>query len=219
MLKIVVCVSLILLKYIFLPVSFASKERVSMSDDQPSEMMVELYRDLISKIAFKDDSVCIALLEKNVDLLVFPEEWNASLFLEACREGKVKTADFFLRSGVDIDSVEGKLTVLNRAVGNGNIEMVKFLLERGANPTLGRNLITAASGSGVGQEREAILKLLLEYGGNPNVVYAMFGDKSNARTVLDFASSDSPVRKILLEHGAKTAAEILKENPNVEIVD
>jgi ankyrin repeat protein len=80
-------------------------------------------------------------------------------------------------------------------------------------------LITAASGSGVGQEREAILKLLLEYGGNPNVVYAMFGDKSNARTVLDFASSDSPVRKILLEHGAKTAAEILKENPNVEIVD
>jgi len=190
-----------------------------MSDDQPSEMMVELYRDLRNKITFKDDSVCIALLEKNVDLLVFPEEWNASLFLEACREGKVKTADFFLRSGVDIDSVEGKLTVLNRAVGNGNIEMVKFLLERGANPTLGRSLITAASGSGVGQEREAILKLLLEYGGNPNVVYSMFGDKSNARTVLDFASSDSPVRKILLEHGAKTAAEILKENPNVEIVD
>jgi ankyrin repeat protein len=186
-----------------------------MSDDQPSEMMDELYRNLRSEIAFKDDSICIALLEKKV----FPEEWNASLFLEACRKGKVKTADFFLRSGVDIDSVEGKLTVLNRAVGNGNIEMVKFLLERGANPTLGRNLITAASGSGVGQEREAILKLLLEYGGNPNVVYSMFGDKSNARTVLDFASSDSPVRKILLEHDAKTAAEILKENPNVEIVD
>ena len=202
----------------FLPVSFASKERVSMSDDQPSEMMVELYRDLMSNIAFSDDSVCIALLEKNVQLVQI-SAWKATLFLEACRKGKVKTADFFLKGGVDIDSVEGKLTVLNRAVGNGNIEMVKFLLERGANPTLGRNLITAASGSGVGQEREAILKLLLEYGGDPNVVYAMFGDKSNARTVLDFASSDSPVRKILLEHGAKTAKEILKENPNVEIVD
>ena len=218
MLKTAVCMSLILFKYVFFPVSFATKENISMSDDRHSEMMVELYRDLKRAIAFKDDSICVDLLEKNVQLVGI-SEWKTTLFLEACRKGKMKTADFFLKVGVDVDAELEKFTGLNHAVGNGNIEMVKFLLERGANPTLGRNLITAASGSGVGQEREAILKLLLEYGGNPNVVYAMFGDKSNARTVLDFASSDSPVRKILLEHGAKTAADILKENPNVEIVD
>jgi ankyrin repeat protein len=107
--------------------------------------------------------------------------------------------------------------VLSSTAAAGQIDAVRLLLEHGADPNRTRCLITTVNGSGVGEHREAILKLLLEKGANPNLVFAMFGVKSNSRTVLDFASNDSPLRKMLLEYGAKTAKEILKENPTVEI--
>jgi hypothetical protein len=47
----------------------------------------------------------------------------------------------------------------------------------------------------------------------------MFGDKKNARTALDFVSAGSPMHAFLRSIGAKTAKEVLAENPKAPISD
>lgn len=192
-------------------------DEVEDEEPMPPHILEGLYKEFYRAVNHSEDSKCIEILEKG-PLFLDVAESRTRFLIDACRKGKIGTAGFLLKKGADANANDGQ-DVLTWAVAAGQLDAVRLLLEHGADPNRTRCLITTVNGSGVGEHREAILKLLLEKGANPNIVFAMFGDKSNARTVLDFASSDSPVRKILLEHGAKTAAEILKENPNVEIVD
>ena len=177
-----------------------------------------LYGEFYDAIHAHDQAKCLQVLTQSPPFLKISKVTNRFL-IDACRAGMTEVASVLIDRGADVNFDDDNNAVLESATHQGQLEAVRLLLEKGADPNRTRCLTSAVSGSTVGEHREAILKLLLEKGANPNIVFAMFGDKSNARTVLDFASSDSPVRKILLEHGAKTAAEILKENPNVEIVD
>lgn len=193
-------------------------EEVEDDEPMPPHMLEELYKEFYRAVGYSVDAKCIEILQKGPLFLNVAEarDW---FLIKACKNGKIGAARFLIEKGADANATDDGLDVLSSTAAAGQIDAVRLLLEHGADPNRTRCLITTVNGSGVGEHREAILKLLLEKGANPNLVFAMFGDKSNARTVLDFASSDSPLRKILLEHGAKTAKEILKENPNVEIVD
>lgn len=191
---------------------------VEQDEPMPPHMVEELYGDFYLAVGYYEDSKCIDILKKGPLFLDVAEARDMFLIM-ACKSGKLGTARFLIEKGASANALSNGLDVLTSTVAAGQLEAVRLLLEKGADPNRTRCLVSAVNGSTVGEHREAILKLLLEKGANPNIVFAMFGDKSNARTVLDFVSSDSPLRKILLEHGAKTAAEILKENPNVEIVD
>ena len=187
-------------------------------ETRPAHKTDPLYGEFYSAVADYEDSTCVEILKRGPLFLDVPESRNMFL-IKACKAGKLGAASFLLEKGADANAANSGLAVLTSTVAAGQLEAVRLLLEKGADPNRTRCLVSAVNGSTVGEHREAILKLLLEKWANPNIVFAMFGDKSNARTVLNFVSSDSPLRKILLEHGAKTAAEILKENPNVEIVD
>ena len=193
-------------------------DEVEDEEPMPPHMADELYGEFYTAVAYYDDVKCIEILQKG-PLFINVSEAKDMFLIKSCRNGKIRAARFLIEKGADANATDDGLAVLSSTAAAGQLDAVRLLLEHGADPNRTRCLITTVNGSGVGEHREAILKLLLEKGANPNLVFAMFGDKSNARTVLDFASSDSPVRKILLEHGAKTAAEILKENPNAEIVD
>ncbi len=60
---------------------------------------------------------------------------------------------------------------------------------------------------------------MIDAGLELNRVFAMFGDRNNARTALDMAGGDSTeVGAFLRGKGAKTAREVLAENPNVEVI-
>ena len=190
-------------------------EEVEDDEPMPPHMLEDLYKEFYRAVNHSEDSRCIEILQKGPLFLDVPES-RTRFLIDACRKGKIGTARFLLEKGADANADDGQ-NVLTWAVNAGQIDAVRLLLEKGADPNRTRCLIATVSGSTVGEHREAILKLLLEKGANPNLVFAMFGDKSNARTVLDFASNDSPLRKMLLEYGAKTAKEILKENPTVEI--
>jgi ankyrin repeat protein len=191
-------------------------DEIEDDEPMPPHMVEELYKEFYRAVGYSLDVKCIEILQKGPLFLNVPEARNWFL-IKACKNGKMGAARFLIEKGADVNTTDDGLDVLSSTAAAGQIDAVRLLLEHGADPNRTRCLITTVNGSGVGEHREAILKLLLEKGANPNLVFAMFGDKSNARTVLDFASNDSPLRKMLLEHGAKTAKEILKENPNVEI--
>jgi ankyrin repeat protein len=108
----------------------------------------------------------------------------------------------------------GDLTALQVAVDRGVIEIVELLLERGANPNLGRTLFSA-----IRDERRngaKCIAALIKHGVDVNKVFAMFGDRKNAKTALDFTVNPE-FKAMLLAAGAKTAAQVLKENPNTPI--
>ncbi|CAB0042407.1 unnamed protein product [Trichogramma brassicae] len=68
------------------------------------------------------------------------------------------------------DSSENDETLLHRAVGNENQEMVQILLEYGTNPNLTNELGKTPLHYAVGSQNRNIVRVLLENGANPNVV-------------------------------------------------
>ena len=211
------CLFIIFTRILFLPPLYQTN-RIMTDEPDLSYNQHPLYGDFYRAIRRNDQTKCLQVLTQSPPFLKISKVTNGFL-RDACRAGMTEVASALIDRGADVNYDDDNNAVLESATHQGQLEAVRLLLEKGADPNRTRCLVSAVNGSTVGEHREAILKLLLEKGANPNLVFAMFGDKSNARTVLDFVSSDSPVRKILLEHGAKTAAEILKENPNLEIVD
>lgn len=56
--------------------------------------------------------------------------------IERCEKGELSFIKIMIESGIYVNSLFGKDLLLNVAVKSGNIEMVSYLLSKGANPTL-----------------------------------------------------------------------------------
>jgi ankyrin repeat protein len=92
-------------------------------------------------------------------------------------------------------------TALVHAAGRGNLEVVRLLLERGADPNLpeegnaphGRALYSAVYGRHV-----AVVKLLLEHGANPNQEVESSADAPS----IAIMNSDLGIIELLASHGA-----------------
>ena len=88
--------------------------------------------------------------------------WIGRTFLHGCAEkGDVEAARVFLELGAEIDAIELEYggTPLAAAARSGKAEMVRFLLDQGADPTIpcrsrsGRNRSTAPRRKGMGRWR------------------------------------------------------------------
>jgi hypothetical protein len=74
----------------------------------------------------------------------------ADLFCEVAAEGKISKAEMFLGAGVDVN--HGKGLALKAAANNGRLELVKFLVEKGADvQAYGPDLIPALLNGGSAQ--------------------------------------------------------------------
>lgn len=116
---------------------------------------------------------CNAVAEKAWSELdprdVFSEDLDANLILLLSR-GKLDKASRLVSSGANVNAVGlHGLTPIYFLVSYGNSRGVEFLLENGANPNArsenGRSAMHIASLSSNNFE---VLKMLLEYGGNPS---------------------------------------------------
>ena len=94
---------------------------------------------------------------------------------------------------------------MSSAVGKANLHLIQYLLDADADPNIGRPAVSAVNRRD--EHTVPILRLLIEHGLNVNQSFAMFGDDSKRRTVLDFAG-DGPAADFLRTHGAKTQAEL-----------
>ena len=91
--------------------------------------------------------------------------------IEAARDGDVDGVDRAIRAGISPDDTGiGQVPAIVVAAERNHLEVVKFLLEKGANPNRpardGRTALSVAAQGG----RERIVTALLDHGADPNLL-------------------------------------------------
>lgn len=118
--------------------------------------------------------------------------------------------------GLDVNTTSGieKSTPLGNAIYGNQLEMMRFLLARGADPDIGRPIISAINRKNRHPEEYALefVKLLVEHGCDVNQQFVFMGEKGHLFTALDWAGEDSLIGKYLRRHGAKTIEELRRES-------
>ena len=127
----------------------------------------------------------------------------------AATKGNVDMMKTLVDLGFNIDALSGKegSTALATSVGFDHLDMVRFLLENGADPNLSRPLIGAINERKPSELQLAFVQLLVESGVDVNQRYDLYGDSSKQFTALDWANAPDVIA-YLKSVGGKTSAEI-----------
>jgi ankyrin repeat protein len=168
------------------------------------------------------------LLDRGVDLNSVHAPFGPTALVKAASDGNLGLIQTLLTKGVVLDAEHG-CRALEGAAGEGHPEIVKFLLEKGADINAGNEYDRTALMSAAIRGQVEIVRLLLDrgadvnakdlrdntalidaaWGGNPAVLKLLLGKAAdvNAKnvhgeTALKIAYGDE-IRKLLLEHGAK----------------
>jgi ankyrin repeat protein len=115
---------------------------------------------------------------------------------------------------------------LRNAAAGGHLEVVRLLLERGANPNQPEPGIAPQGGalhSAIGGRHTAVVRLLIEHGANPNAAVESSG---NCLFMAKHVDAPQELKELLIAHGAVMGAELadletlgamLHANPNLEV--
>lgn len=120
---------------------------------------------------------------------------------DAAKSGIVEMIKVFLDLGLDINKVDhpAETSALVCAINKGHVRAVRYLLSRGADPNIGRPLISAINRDEPSCALE-LVKLLVDHGADLNRFFPWFGDESFGFTPLTFAEA----------HGKTEIAEYLR---------
>jgi len=141
----------------------------------------------------------------NAEFLGKPPQWLA----RAAKRHSVEVLELLIDAGCDVNEFPPGTseTALSNAFAFDNYDVIPFLLKQGADPNKCRCLVSVVNIS----DRDVqlrMLKLLLKHKVDVNQVFSAYGDYMLAMTVLDDFENDEEIRGLLLDHGAKTAAEV-----------
>lgn len=117
----------------------------------------------------------------------------------ACFGGNLSLVRKLVSLGFDVNQLSGSYnsSPLGNAVGSQNREVVAYLLERGADPNAGRELVLACA-----KGNPEIVKLLVEHGAD---IHRVFGEKKEPRiNALSqaLAYGHSEIAEFLMSQGA-----------------
>lgn len=151
------------------------------------------------------------LIGKDIELWKNTPAWKLAKAVQGGDTAKISR--ILERDGISVDYREPKFgeTLLHWAVENNRIDMVSFLLKKGANPNLhcyydGESPMILVSKYLDVDSNPEILRLLLKYGGNPNDYVTLneyVTHERSTKTPLTAASSGSLSKvKLLLDAGA-----------------
>jgi ankyrin repeat protein len=159
----------------------------------------------------------LELIAKFPQVANVQDRFGATLLNAAARAGSEEMFDSLVSLGakVNVDSLHA-YDVLQYSASKGTPKMVEFALKSGLDPNHERQVFNATRNE-KGFSKE-ILQLMLDNGLQINRVFAMFGDRNAAKTALDYVGEQSDIGLFLRTKGAKTAAEVLAENPNAEVL-
>lgn len=127
--------------------------------------------------------------------------------------GDINMVTLMLDIGYNIDSLDmpEHNSALASAIDFNHFEIVKLLLQRGANPNLGRPTIGMINSPHRDRQRE-IIGLLVEHGADINRLYEIYGDKNHLMSALDFAGGNEDLSEYLASIGAKSSEQLLAES-------
>ena len=184
-----------------------------MNEDEKEQLFFQLngYQE--------SDVQATQLLQKHSFLATYLFDGTTSALETMARNGWLKAVTLMLSLGASVDLPNGNFRPLRSAVSKGHKDVAQILLTHGADPNRERTLVCAIQAKAEPHDCIELVKLLVKHGARLNDLYAMFGDKKNARTALDFVSAGSPMHAFLRSIGAKTAKEVLAENPKAPISD
>jgi ankyrin repeat protein len=182
-----------------------------MTEQEKEKIWIEINRTTL----LGTDAQALELVNQNPFVGAYRFENFGRLLTSMAAAGFVETCKRLLELGGELQKIEDNDAPISGAVGFGHYDVACLLLEHGSNPNEGRLLITASFSSERMNfdQRVAMVQLLIRYGARINDLYPMFGDKSKLRTVLDFVPESFPMFEYLRSLGAKTAKEVLAENP------
>lgn len=143
-------------------------------------------------------------------------ESHSSRLHDAAKVGSISLAKYFISLGNPINYavMPEADTALNTAISFSRLqpgqhyELCEYLLSKGADPNIGRPIISAINH----ENSESALKfvrLLVEHGADVNAVYDSFRDQNKMFTALDWAGAHPNVMEYLKSKGAKPASEIV----------
>lgn len=175
-----------------------------MANNEPE--VITPVRAIHAAVAADDIPAIESILEQHPELLHFKSINHASLLSWAASHASYKAAVYLMDAGVPIDwtTEKGTGSALMSALIYGDLPMVKLLLDRGANPNIGRTLFRAikCDDEDVGL---AAAQSLVEHGVDVNRQFEWFGNKELTVTPLEFAESHHKQRiaEFLRSAGAK----------------
>jgi ankyrin repeat protein len=186
-----------------------------MNNQENDEKWVEINRSRHTK----SDQEILVMVNQNPFVGTYRFKDDGRLLTSMAEAGFIMTVKRLLELGGELQSIEGDAAPLDRAVAQGHHDVAELLLKHGSDPNRHRLLVTAsfASEHMNFDQRVAMVQLLIRYGARINDLFPMFDDKSNLRTVLDFVPESFPMFEYLRSLGAKTAKEVLAENPDAFI--
>ncbi len=150
-------------------------------------------RDQLSgAISWQNEDRINELLSGDKHFLSKPAKYSSETWLgQAVKKNcSIAVLDSLLAAGCDpngyLESPK-ESRPLEIAVSNERIDAMKRLIEKGADPNIGRPIVSAIHYEKSSASQLAMLKMLLDAGANINQTFPLFGDESNRFSVLDWA--------------------------------
>jgi ankyrin repeat protein len=125
---------------------------------------------------------------------------DAQLLHCAAGAGNVAIAQMLLLQGAKIDAMGNEGTPLHYAANRRQVEMVRFLVSKGANPNAKDKWGVEPLGWAVSGDKTEVVRVLLELGANPNTLASTDG-----QSCLSIAEKrkNSEIAELLRAHGAR----------------
>lgn len=151
---------------------------------------------LSTAIARRDEARIDALLATGTDFMLKPAKYSSRTWLSQAvfEDCSISILSKLLAAGCAVNShleKEGtdKSLPLEIAVNKERIDVMKWLLENGANPNLGRPIVGAIHYERSPDVQLEMLTLLLDAGADINQTFDLFGNEDLRFTVLDWAET------------------------------
>jgi hypothetical protein len=167
---------------------------------------------LTGAITWKNEARIDEMLSSGTDLISKSPSYSKHTWLGHAIDADcgIPILEKLLAAGCDVnscskESASYRIGALDRAISKDRIDVVKWLLDNGADPNLGRPIIGAINHGKPANVQLEMLKLLLGAGADVNKTFDLFGDESQRFTVLDWAEMygiSSAVIELLKTYGA-----------------